>query len=401
MFTIPRRFLVHTYVLLFVAFDQIASIQIKTFSSAIFITSDVINTFSNVTCDQCTCLAWTTQAVAWNCMMNTSTCQLISKYSATNGYLQITTNGSFFYLPSTTVGTTIAGYSTGYSSSGSMGLSHPHGLFISRNGTLYVVDTFNSRVQAFAWNSSVGSTAVPSSVLSYVEFVYVNENTSTIYTSDYNLHGAVLYPGNTTIPTAGQNLTCTTNRPYSASGLVGDSKGNLYIASSFCHTVLKLDGSNTNSIIRVAGSGTAGNGSSQLNTPYGLSLDEKNSILYVTDMKNSRIQKIFLNQNSTVGVTVAGGNGAGCALNQLNFPQGVTFSQKDGSIYVADTNNNRIVRWRINATEGVVVAGSLNCMVGTTSVLLNSPFDLKFGANETFLFVADMYNNRVQRFQLN
>lgn len=102
MFTISLRFLVYTYVLLSLAFERIASIQIKTISSTIFITSDVINTFSNTTCSDCTCLGWTTQAVAWNCIMNTSTCQLISKYSSTNGYMQLTTNGSFFYLPSTT-----------------------------------------------------------------------------------------------------------------------------------------------------------------------------------------------------------------------------------------------------------------------------------------------------------
>jgi len=46
-------------------------------------------------------------------------------------------------------------------------------------------------------------------------------------------------------------------------------------------------------------------------------------------------------KNSTVGITVAGGNGAGNDANQLNCPYGVVVDEK-GNMFIADTNNHRI-----------------------------------------------------------
>ncbi|CAF4281620.1 unnamed protein product [Rotaria sp. Silwood2] len=51
------------------------------------------------------------------------------------------------------------------------------------------------------------------------------------------------------------------------------------------------------------------------------------------------------------GVTVAGGNGAGSAANQLNYPRSVAVTSS-GDVYVADTSNNRIQLWKLGATQG-------------------------------------------------
>ena len=56
------------------------------------------------------------------------------------------------------------------------------------------------------------------------------------------------------------------------------------------------------------------------------------------------------------GVTVAGGHGLGSALNQLNYPNGV-FVADDDTIYVADTNNNRVIKWSLGAASGQVIVG--------------------------------------------
>jgi hypothetical protein len=58
-------------------------------------------------------------------------------------------------------------------------------------------------------------------------------------------------------------------------------------------------------------------------------------------MGNNRIQRFVLG-GSGIGVTVAGGNGQGSANNQLNQPIGIFLSRLDGSLYIADTYNNRI-----------------------------------------------------------
>ena len=53
------------------------------------------------------------------------------------------------------------------------------------------------------------------------------------------------------------------------------------------------------------------------------------------------------------GTVVAGGNGAGSNLNQLNNPTDIHLDSS-GNLYILDTYNNRIVIWAPNATAGVL-----------------------------------------------
>lgn len=297
-------------------------------------------------------------------------------------------------------GTTVAGYCNGTSGRGSTGLYQQHGLFVTVNGTVYAADTQNKRLQAFLPNSRVGVTILSNTTLKYPQFVAANSNASTIYVSDFNNNKVFLYPENLIIPQLNTGAGCALSQINGPTGLAIDRQGNVYISSRLCHQVPKWAGPNANTSIRVAGTGVAGSSGTQLNNPYGLYLDENNSALYVADLTNHRIQKFFLNSNSTVGITVAGGNGLGPSLNQLSWPCSFAVSSKDGSIYVADNGNNRIVRWMINATEGIIVAGSPNALAGTTALLLNAPFEVKFDANETFVYVSDLSNNRIQRFPM-
>jgi DNA-binding beta-propeller fold protein YncE len=148
----------------------------------------------------------------------------------------------------------------------------------------------------------------------------------------------------------------------------------------------------------IAGTGGSGNSSQQLSWPFGLYLDELNSYLYIADMGNHRIQRYYLGVITNV-TTVAGGNGYGSGNHQLNRPYGVCVSKKTGAIYIADTSNNRIQRWSPGATSGVTIAGIVGTS-GTDSTLLNAPAAVALSPNETFLYVSDNYNNRVQRFEL-
>ena len=91
------HFSIATYVILCFTFHNTLSVKINKFSNGIFVTRDIISTFTNLTCDQCMCMASIAYATAWNCIMNTNTCQLISTYPSANGHFQLTINGSFFY----------------------------------------------------------------------------------------------------------------------------------------------------------------------------------------------------------------------------------------------------------------------------------------------------------------
>ncbi|CAF3903538.1 unnamed protein product, partial [Rotaria sp. Silwood1] len=56
------------------------------------------------------------------------------------------------------------------------------------------------------------------------------------------------------------------------------------------------------------------------------------------------------------GITVAGGNQQGNGINQLSQPYGL-YVDDDQTIYVSDTLNLRIMEWKRGATNGQVVAG--------------------------------------------
>jgi sugar lactone lactonase YvrE len=94
------------------------------------------------------------------------------------------------------------------------------------------------------------------------------------------------------------------------------------------------------------------------------------------------------------GVIVAGGNGEGNGLNQLNRPVGV-YVNDDQTIYVADCANHRIVKWKCSATNGQVVAGGNG--QGDKTNQFNYPRDIIVDREGGNLLICDRDNRRVMR----
>ncbi|CAF4119142.1 unnamed protein product [Rotaria sp. Silwood2] len=95
-------------------------------------------------------------------------------------------------------------------------------------------------------------------------------------------------------------------------------------------------------------------------------------------------------QNAT---TVAGGNGQGSDLNQLDIPYGF-FVDDNQSIYVADFNNHRVVKWDRGVSSGQIVAGGKGH--GLDNDQLDSPMDVFVDKHGT-MYISDRNNDRVQR----
>lgn len=142
----------------------------------------------------------------------------------------------------------------------------------------------------------------------------------------------------------------------------------------------------------VAGGNGAGPALNQLNFPYAIFIDSNNA-LYVTDTQNHRIQK--WTEGATEGITVAGGNGAGAEQNQLNTPTAIWV---DGSknVYVMDSFNARIQKWAPNALQGTTVAGGNG--EGSEMNQFNKPGGFYFKNNS--FYVVDAGNNRIVRWTL-
>ena len=141
--------------------------------------------------------------------------------------------------------------------------------------------------------------------------------------------------------------------------------------------------------VTVAGGNGAGNAANQLGYSYGVFVDENGNI-FVADNDNNRIQEWA--PGSSSGITVAGGNGAGSAANQLNGPSAV-FVDKAGSIYIADAGNNRIQKWLPGSTSGITVAGGNG--QGSNDNQFSGPSGVYVDCNGG-VYVSDAFNARVQ-----
>ena len=109
----------------------------------------------------------------------------------------------------------------------------------------------------------------------------------------------------------------------------------------------------------------------------------------------------FIHNTSTWkqdGIIVAGGNQDGDQLNQLSGPQGIYVDDDNQSIYIADHFNNRIVRWKYDAKTGEVVAGGNG--KGNRMDQLNGPTDVIVDKKNNSLMICDHGNKRVIRWSL-
>ncbi|CAF1648427.1 unnamed protein product [Rotaria magnacalcarata] len=126
---------------------------------------------------------------------------------------------------------------------------------------------------------------------------------------------------------------------------------------------------------------------------YGLAMDEQR-YLYVSDWKNDEVRRYQFREN--IGTLVAGGNGAGAELNQLNYPT-YLFVDRQQNVYVSEWRNHRVIKWNKGATEGIVIAGGQG--TGSALTQLSYPQGL-FVDTLGALYVADSLNHRVMRWTL-
>ncbi|HEX5151042.1 MAG TPA: Calx-beta domain-containing protein [Parafilimonas sp.] len=145
----------------------------------------------------------------------------------------------------------------------------------------------------------------------------------------------------------------------------------------------------TNAAVAVAGNNGLGGALNQLQYPRAICFDDQDN-LYVADGWNARVMKWA--PGATEGVVVAGGNGQGSAANQLNYPTGVCVD-KQGNIYVADNSNYRVQKWAPGATAGVTVAGG-NTYSQNLSFI--QPWSI-FIDDANNLYVSDIAMDRVTK----
>jgi len=182
-------------------------------------------------------------------------------------------------------------------------------------------------------------------------------------------------------------------KDISCFGLMMNNKGDLFVSDYERNEVKRWKKDEKQGTI-VAGGNGKGDKLNQLNRPGFIFVDREDSI-YVSDRDNHRVMKWL--KGAKEGIIVAGGQGEGNSLKQLSAPQGLVVNE-NGDVYVADCCNHRVMCWPSDSKEGHVVVGGNG--EGEESNQLRYPIGLVFDRANN-LYVADRYNNRTQRFDVN
>ena len=272
-------------------------------------------------------------------------------------------------------------------------LSSPYGVYVDRDETVYIADQNNHRVVAWE-RDSTGSRIVAgtngegndNSQLCSPLHAIVDKQNSYLIVSDSKNRRVVRWSLRT-------GSTCGTIIPsIYCCGLAMDNDGYLYVTDLDRDEVRRYKiGELTLTSKVVAGGNGKGSRLDQLNSPSFIFVDQ-NQTVYVSDSCNHRVMKWI--KGTKTGIVIAGGHGEGNALNQLVFPRGI-FVDELGCIYVVDCRNNRIMRWAKGTQEGTVIIGGNER--GSRTNQLNVPIGLYCDGDYNF-YIVDSGNNRVQKF---
>ncbi len=267
-------------------------------------------------------------------------------------------------------------------------------MFIDDDQTIYIADTFNHRIVEWKSDANNGQIVAGGNgqgnrndQLNYPTKVIVDKENDSLIICDCKNRRVVRWPrrNGRSGETLISNIDCY--------DLIMDNNGYLYVSDDKKHEARRWKMGETNGTI-VAGGNGQGNRLDQLNGPRYIFTDEDHSV-YVSDYGNHRVMKWL--KDAKEGIIVAGGQGEGNGLRQLSYPYGIVVDRL-GSVYVADCGNNRVIRWLKGAQEGTIVVGGNG--QGEQPNQFNGPVDLSFDRQKN-LYVVEYGNRRIQKFDVN
>ena len=147
-----------------------------------------------------------------------------------------------------------------------------------------------------------------------------------------------------------------------------------------------------NQTVSVVAGATSNPGSTStlLSSPYGLDVDEFR-FLYVVDYGNHRVQRFA--PGSVTGVTVAGVSGsAGSSRSLLYYPTAISV-MSNGTMFIMDTSNYRVIRWQVSDPLGITVAGGSN---GAAFTQIGASYAL-YVDQQYNVYVSENSNHRVTK----
>jgi DNA-binding beta-propeller fold protein YncE len=153
-----------------------------------------------------------------------------------------------------------------------------------------------------------------------------------------------------------------------------------------------------------------------LDTPSGVAIDTDTHKLYISDRTNNRVLVFNLSSENQItdfepdfvlGQTDFYSNSEGLTQSKLSGPSQLAIDITDQRLFVADTNNNRVLVFDVssisNGENASAVLGQANFTSSelvVSAVRTREPSGLSFDAVNNRLYVADTTNNRVLVFDV-
>ncbi len=273
-------------------------------------------------------------------------------------------------------------------------LSLPSDIYVDDdNQCIYIADFGNHRIVKWKFGAKNGQVVASGNrwgdridQLMWPIYVIVDKKNDSLIICDYENGRVVQWPrrNGTNGRTIISEIRCN--------GLTMDNNENLYVSDWKEDEVRRWKIGEINGTI-VAGGNGKGNHLNQLNWPTYIFVDEDHSV-YVSDNENHRVMKWM--KGAKEGIVVAGGQGEGDSLTQLSYPQGVIVDGM-GNVYVADAKNNRVMCWRPGSKEGNIVVGENGRGQQPNQFYYLRSLSFNRQGN---LYVVDYYNHRVQKFDI-
>jgi sugar lactone lactonase YvrE len=323
-------------------------------------------------------------------------------------------------------GTVVAGGSKGKRTSQ---LSTPAGVVITEEGQLYIADSDNARVLKWEdYSLRAGENTSPTTVFTAPRLKRPRGIAVTpegaLYVADAHSHvvyrwihtNPLLWMFPRVIVVAGsENFYGDRPSELQLPGAIAVHKEGLYVSEQGNHRVTRwrvdakeladqaestasVDSWNHPHHYIVAGGNGEGSTIDQLSKPGGLALmlqDDVASYLFVVDKGNHRVMRVTLETGAKK--VVAGTGMAGKDADEFCFPEGVVLdaSGAEKYMYIVDSGNDRITRWRVNGNSigsPLVVIGA--GVDGDGESRLKWPYGISLNSMGV-LAISDTENSRI------
>jgi sugar lactone lactonase YvrE len=251
----------------------------------------------------------------------------------------------------------------------------PHHLLMGPDGALYVTDTWNYRVRRFDLRTGQSSVVAgtgekgfsgdggPATAAQFGGIFSIAFDERTLYVCDLDnrriravdlktgVVRTVAGNGEKGVPRDGEDARM--HPLFDPRAIAVDAKGNLYICERGGHALRVVDAAGK--IRTVAGTGVAGMSgdggpalSAQMNGPKHIFVEPSGDVL-ITDTENHVIRRYSPRDGSIrrvagTGVQGTGGLGGPALECPLNRPHGAVIHPKTGALYIADSENHRVLR---------------------------------------------------------